>query len=226
MQDVMVIRLIQIFDKWWIEQGLDLKIFTLKTVPVDDMVGYTQVLENGETLKNICEKYGTGLTSVDKNAVLKYIEAHNKGKAKTAALEIFRRSLAGYCVAGHVLGILERNYGYYVVSEGGRFFQRNFGDQIFGGAKRERTLVAYAKEMEAALYEKDSKTADMPYFLNLCYSAIIILRKKAHQLLNLVSMMQVANIPCFHTEGAIAYIRNQLNLDGNDADACQNVSLE
>lgn len=225
LQETLVIRLIMVFDQWWMQQGLDLKIITLKTVQVDDLMGYTQVLDTGETLKNICEKHGAGLASGDRNAVLRYIENHNKGKGKVAALEHFRRSLAGYCVATYVLGVVERQYNYYVINEDGRFFHKYFGEYIFGGLRRDKTMIAFTKEMESALIEKENKATDMNYFYNLCYSAIIVLRKNSHQLLNLISMMKVTNIPCFATEGALEFVKGQLNLDGNDADACQNVNL-
>lgn len=225
LQETLIVRLIMVFDQWWMEQGLDLKMMTLKTVQIDDMIGYTQVIENGETLKNICEKHGAGLASGDRNAVMKYIESHNKTKAKVAALEYFRRSLAGYCVATYVIGIVERHYSYYVIHEDGRFFHKYFGEQIFGGPKRDKTMIAFTREMESALMEKENKATDMNYFYNICYSAIIILRKNSHQLLNLIAMMQVTNIPCFNTEGVLDFVRTQLNLDGNDADACQNVEL-
>lgn len=224
LQEILVLRLIQIFDKLWIEKGLDLKILTLKSAQVDDMVGYFQVYEGGESFKNICEKYGTGIGSGDRNPVMKYLESHNKGKAKQASLDYFKRSLAGYCVASYVLGIFEKQYSFYMITENGRFFCKNFGDQIFGGQKREKPLVFFTKEMELAL-ELENKSQGLTYFYNLCYSAISILRKNAHQILNLIAMMKVVNMPCFCTDGAIEFVKDQLNLVGNDADACQNVDL-
>lgn len=223
-QEIMVLRLIQIFDKLWIEKGLDLKILTLKSAQVDDLVGFHQIYEGGESFKNIVEKYGTGLGSVDRNPVMKYLESHNKGKTKLIALDYFKRSLAGYCVASYVLGIVEKQYSYFMITENGRYFCKNFGDQIFGGSKREKSLIFFTKEMEAAL-EIENKSPGLTYFYNLCYQAIIILRKNSHQILNLISMMKVMNMPCFCTEGALEFVKDQLNLNGNDADACHNVDL-
>lgn len=223
-QEILVLRLIQIFDKLWMDKGLDLKVLTLKSAQVDDLVGYFQVYEGGESFKNICEKYGTTFGFTDRNPVTKYIESLNKGKSKLVALEYFKRSLAAHSVASYVLGIVEKQYSYYMITENGRFFCKNFGDQIFGGPKREKPLVFFTKEMESALDVEKNKEG-LAFFYNLCDSAISILRKNAHQILNLIAMMKVINMPCFSTEGALEFVKEQLNLSGNDADAIQNVRL-
>ena len=218
LQDLFVMKVIQLFDLWWMEKGLDLKMSTVKLVPTDDRIGFGQVVENVESLKNICEKFGTGLSSIDKNCINKFLEVHNKGQAKEYAAENFRRSVAGFCVATYVLGVVEKNYSYYLISEGGRFLHRTFGKEIFGGAKREKVLVAYTREMEIVIDRNNDE-----YFLNLCYSALTILRKNSHELLNLLGMMIVANLPSLRAVDALDYVRDALNLGGNDADTCQNV---
>ena len=71
---MLAVRLIMLFDKWWLEKGLDLKIVTYKVVVLDDLVGMSQIMDNTETLKNICEKFGTGLSVFDRNCIIKYID--------------------------------------------------------------------------------------------------------------------------------------------------------
>lgn len=77
-QDMMVFKLISLFDKWWMEKGLDLKMTNIKITPTHDMMGFSQVVENAESLQNIIEKYGNGITQYDKFSITKYLETHNK----------------------------------------------------------------------------------------------------------------------------------------------------
>jgi len=222
LQDMFITRMIMLFDKMWMEKGLDLKVTTPKILPVDDLTGYYESFETGvETLKNICEKHGTGMSSLDRGCINKYLEQNNKGAMKDRASEFFRRSAAAYCVATYVLGVVDKNYNYYMVMEDGRFFHHNFGGAIFGAPNREKQYILYTKEMETVVIEKENEE----YFYNLCYLALTILRKQAHIIMNLVGMMVVANMPSVQDTDAIDFIRTALNLGGNDSDTCQNVPI-
>ena len=225
LQDYFMLKMIQLFDSWWMQRGLDLKISTFKIVPTDDGIGFSQIFDNIETLKNIREKYGTGLASVDVACLNKYLDLHNKGAVKELASELFRRSLAGYCVANYVMGVVEREYNYYLISDYGRFLQRTFGKHLFGGSKKDKVLLPYSREMEAVIFRKGNEAEDKEYFFNLCYSAINILRKQSHELLNLLGMMVVANMPSLQDYDPLEYVKEALNLGGNDADTNQNVGL-
>lgn len=222
-QDMFCHRLMQMFDHCWLERGLDLKIITPKVTPVDDLIGFAQVFDNSESLSNIYQKYGTGLSELDKNCILKFIEANNKNVGRDNAQEVFRRSLAGYCVGTYVLGVVEKSYDFYTITENGTFFHNSFGMELFGGADRDdrdKIRVAFTKEMEAVI---DPNLEE--YFFGLCNAALIVLRKQAHQLLNLMRMMLLANLPGYQVPEALTYVRNSLNLSGSDADACQNFKL-
>lgn len=217
-QDLVCFKLIELFDHWWMEKGLDLKITTIKLTPVDDMIGFGQVIEGAENLKIIVDKFGTGVKDLELSALLKFIEMNNKGPAKDTALEMFRRSLAGYCVATYVLGIAEKDDTFIMIHESGRLFHRTFGEKILG--RTPSPLIAFSPQMRLVIGKENED-----YFYNLCNTALIILRKQSYQLINLLDMLIPANLPGFEIENCLKHVRATLNLSGSDADACQNFKL-
>ena len=60
--------------------------------------------------------------------------------------------------------------------------------------------------------------------MNLCSAALIILRKQSSKLLNILSILLVAELPCLDSYASLEYVKTALTLKGNDIEAFQNVT--
>jgi phosphatidylinositol-4,5-bisphosphate 3-kinase len=220
-QDILTLQILRLFDKWWLEAGLDLKMSPYQVLNTQDLIGYIEFVQNSDTMKEIFDKYGGTLSTFDKYIIMKFLEANNRGIHLEIALENFRRSVAGYCLLTYVMGVGDRHISNYMVNKDGKFFHIDFG-HILGNfkkkffIKRERSKVAFTKEMMYTI-GKDYEE----YFYKLCFYGMSILRKKSHLLLNLLWMLLSADMPNLRTKRDLNWVKDSLLLNGNDTEASE-----
>ena len=226
-QDILTLQVMNMFDKWWLEAGLDLKLSSYKVLATQDMIGFIENVQNAETVKSITDKFAGVMSTFDNNLILRYLQANNRGIKFKIAQENFRRSVAGYCLTTFILGVGDRHPSNYMVKRGGKFFHIDFG-HILGHFKkkfninRERSKVVYTKEMVRCIGDEN----DQEYFFNLCYYGMRVLRNKSQLLLNLMWMMISAEMPDLKTVKNLDYVKERLHLSGNDSEANEMVIFE
>ncbi|EQC35065.1 hypothetical protein, variant [Saprolegnia diclina VS20] len=126
-QDSLTLQLIRVMDELWRERGLDLAMEPYKCVATGPMTGILQVVLNSITTADIHKRIGT-LGAFDETSFTNWITANNQDKKSLkTAVDLFRRSCAGYCVATCVLGIGDRHNDNIMLTHAGRYFHIDFG---------------------------------------------------------------------------------------------------
>ena len=148
-------------DKIWLENGLDLRMSPYTVQPTSDQVGLIQIVTNADTTEHIQNKYGSegflgalgiNMRAFNEKTIVKYLRFYNSTQHMPIAIDNFRKSCAGYCVATFVLGIGDRHSGNIMVKKSGHMFHIDFGHFLGNfkskyGIKRERTAFVFTKDM-------------------------------------------------------------------------------
>jgi phosphatidylinositol 3-kinase len=127
---------------------------------------------------------------------------------------------AGYCVMTYILGIGDRHLENILLTTDGHMFHIDFGF-IFGkDPKPLPPAMKFSKEMVEAM--GGASSVNYRDFRHYCCLAFKVLRKHAHVILNLLSLMADANIPNMMDEPE-THIRKvqdnfQLGLSDEEAD--------
>ena len=221
-QDVLILQMLKIMDKLWLDNDLDLKISTYNVCPIELKCGFVEFV-NAKVLESVQKDEGAFLGALDRRLLYNYL--NNSTTEDKLILEKridnFIRSLAGYCVATGVLGIGDRHSANVMIKNNGLFLHIDFG-HIFGnfkmkcGFKRERSRFLLTPDM-AYVYMKSNNEEK---FKNYCVKAYNILRHNGQRLLNLIITMSSAGMPEYSTIADLAYFQKMLQLDiKNDDDA-------
>lgn len=108
-QDCLTLQLIRLMDEMWRDEGLDLAMEPYRCVATSPMTGILQVVPNSVTTADIHKRVGI-LGAFKDPSFSEWIQANNPDRrSHKAAVDLFRRSCAGYCVATCVLGIGDRH---------------------------------------------------------------------------------------------------------------------
>uniref|UniRef100_A0A915MYB8 Phosphatidylinositol-4-phosphate 3-kinase n=1 Tax=Meloidogyne javanica TaxID=6303 RepID=A0A915MYB8_MELJA len=145
------------------------------------------------------------------------------GKDKGLALENFRRSCAGWCVATYILGIGDRHNDNIMLTTTGHMFHIDFGKymgdkQMAGIFSRDRVPFVFTKEMAFAINGGQNTTENFQRFVDECCEAFNLLRKNRPILLNMIRFLSCSDIPGMCME-SVDYVENNLMLDMNDVQA-------
>lgn len=126
-QDSITMQMIEIMDKLWLKEGLDLKLITFKCIATDDRKGFVEMVKNSETLRKIQgEKGVTGSFNV--STIANWLQKYNTSELEyEQAVNNFTASCAGYAVATYVLGIGDRHNDNIMVTTSGHIFHIDFG---------------------------------------------------------------------------------------------------
>jgi phosphatidylinositol-4,5-bisphosphate 3-kinase len=117
-QDCLTLQLIRLMDEMWRDEGLDLAMEPYKCVATSPMTGILQVVPNSVTTADVHKRVGI-LGAFKDPSFSEWISANNPDrKSHKAAIDLFRRSCAGYCVATCILGIGDRHNDNIMVSYG------------------------------------------------------------------------------------------------------------
>ena len=195
-QDVLVLQMLKIMDKMWIDNNLDLKITSYKVLPTGMKEGFIEYVQ-ASVIDKLQQDEGVS-GALDRELLLKHLRSCtlNNGETKYNTenqVLNFVRSLAGYCVATCVLGVGDRHPGNVMVKNNGIFFHIDFGHFLGNfkskfGIKRERAPFLLTPDM-AHVYSKKGMEED---FRDFCKKAFNILRKNASRLMNLFIIMSTA----------------------------------
>lgn len=102
--------MIQIMDKMWLRNGLDLKMVHYRAIATGPDQGWIEVVQQSKTMAQLQQEYG-GVSSIfDVQTLSKYLKQHNPTELEmNQTISTFVRSCAGSCVATYVLGIGDRH---------------------------------------------------------------------------------------------------------------------
>ncbi|XP_065206609.1 phosphatidylinositol 4-phosphate 3-kinase C2 domain-containing subunit beta isoform X2 [Planococcus citri] len=222
-QDMLTIQMIKIMDKWWLKEGLDLKIVTFACISTGDKRGIIEMVTEAETLRKI--QIELGLTgSFKETPIDEWLRKHNPSALEyERAVQNFTASCAGYSVATYILGICDRHNDNIMLKRSGHLFHIDFGKflgdaQTFGSFKRDRTPFVLTPDMAYVINGSDKSTEKFHHFVDLCCQAFNIIRKHGNLLLYLFGLMISSGIPGV-TMDAVTYVQKSLLLDLTNAEA-------
>ncbi|GAA6055617.1 hypothetical protein JCM3770_006727 [Rhodotorula araucariae] len=205
-QDQLVIQLFTLMDRLLRKENLDLRLMPYRVLATGPLDGMVQFVES-RTLQDITGEYGA-------QGLLGYLRAHHADPGsvgtygvKPEVLDTYIRSCAGYCVVTYLLGVGDRHLDNLLLSPDGHFFHVDFGYILGRDPKPFPPAVKVCKEMVDALGGLHS--AHYARFKNLCFTAFSSLRKNANLLINLVALMQDADVPDIRVEPDKAVMKVQ-----------------
>jgi len=121
-----------------------------------------EIVGNSETTASIHKLYNKKFGCLINRSILKFIEDNNPDKEKKKkAIENFKLSCAGYCVATYIIGIGDRHSDNIMITKEGHFFHIDFGHFLGNfkkkfGVNRERSPFVFTKIMEYVLLQNEN----------------------------------------------------------------------
>ncbi|GAM27069.1 hypothetical protein SAMD00019534_102440 [Acytostelium subglobosum LB1] len=218
-QDQLTIQMIDLMDRMWLAEGIDLQTISYKCIATGPFEGMIEVVGEAMTIAEI-QKLSGGITAAfSETAIASWLKQVNPSEFEyNVAVENFVRSCAGCCVYTFILGIGDRHNDNIMITKSGHLFHIDFGRflgnvQTWNGIKRERAPFVFPPSF-AHIIGEHFKT-----FEDLCGKAYNIIRKKAHIFLNLFLMMVSTGMPELSHRDDIIYLRDALALDLNSEQA-------
>uniref|UniRef100_A0A5F8GEL2 Phosphatidylinositol 4,5-bisphosphate 3-kinase catalytic subunit alpha isoform n=1 Tax=Monodelphis domestica TaxID=13616 RepID=A0A5F8GEL2_MONDO len=229
-QDMLTLQIIRIMENIWQNQGLDLRMLPYGCLSIGDCVGLIEVVRNSHTIMQIQCKGGLkGALQFNSHTLHQWLKDKNKGEIYDAAIDLFTRSCAGYCVATFILGIGDRHNSNIMVKDDGQLFHIDFGHFLDHkkkkfGYKRERVPFVLTQDFLIVISkgaQECTKTREFERFQEMCYKAYLAIRQHANLFINLFSMMLGSGMPELQSFDDIAYIRKTLALDKTEQEALE-----
>nr|XP_033780829.1 phosphatidylinositol 4,5-bisphosphate 3-kinase catalytic subunit alpha isoform-like isoform X4 [Geotrypetes seraphini] len=229
-QDMLTLQIIRIMENMWQNQGLDLRMLPYGCLSIGDCVGLIEVVKNSHTIMQIQCKGGLkGALQFNSNTLHHWLKDKNKGEGYDAAIDLFTRSCAGYCVATFILGIGDRHNSNIMVKDDGQLFHIDFGHFLDHkkkkfGYKRERVPFVLTQDFLIVIskgIQECTKTKEFERFQEMCYKAYLVIRQQANLFINLFSMMLGSGMPELQSFDDIAYLRKTLALDKTEQEALE-----
>ncbi|XP_075764519.1 phosphatidylinositol 4,5-bisphosphate 3-kinase catalytic subunit alpha isoform-like isoform X2 [Pelodiscus sinensis] len=197
---------------------------------IGDCVGLIEVVRSSHTIMQIQCKGGLkGALQFNSHALHHWLREKNKGDSYDAAIDLFTRSCAGYCVATFVLGIGDRHNSNIMVKDDGQLFHIDFGHFLDHkkkkfGYKRERVPFVLTQDFLLVIskgVQECTKTKEFERFQEMCYAAYLAIRQHANLLITLFSLMLSSGLPELQSFDDIAYLRKTLALDTSEQQALE-----
>eukprot|EP00004_Rigifila_ramosa_P017917 TRINITY_DN4410_c0_g1_i2.p1 TRINITY_DN4410_c0_g1~~TRINITY_DN4410_c0_g1_i2.p1 ORF type:complete len:1276 (-),score=331.80 TRINITY_DN4410_c0_g1_i2:61-3729(-) len=221
-QDLLTLQLLNIMDKLWQSEGLDMEMSPYGCVATGEEMGFIEVVLNSDTTANISKEYGGFSSAFAQEPLDVWLRKHNREDEMESVVDRFVRSCAGYSVATYVLGIGDRHNDNVMLSKRGNLFHIDFGHFLghfksWKGIRRERAAFVLTPDFAFVMGGKDS--AKFKWFTDLSCQSYNILRRHAHLFINLFMMMLSTGIPELQSEQDIDFLRQALSLELTEADA-------
>ncbi|EQC35055.1 hypothetical protein SDRG_07294 [Saprolegnia diclina VS20] len=221
-QDQLTLEMFRLMESIWQEDGLDLCLKPYRCVATSPFTGILEVVTEAVTTADIHHRNGV-FGPLHEASFLDWIQHHNRDPTSLAsAVDLFRRSCAGYCVATFVLGIGDRHNDNIMMTTAGRYFHIDFG-HILGhfkyqlNIKREKTPFVFTKEMAHVLGGVDAETYKM--FVSTCGEAFNSIRKHTHLLTTLLLMMLPAGMPELTDDTDLQHLVQAMDTSLTDVEA-------
>ncbi|XP_077560079.1 phosphatidylinositol 4-phosphate 3-kinase C2 domain-containing subunit alpha-like [Haemaphysalis longicornis] len=222
-QDMLTLQMIRIMDKFWLKEGLDLKIITFNCVATGNRKGMVEMVTEAETLRRIQTEHGlTG--SFKDRPIAEWLQRHNTSELEyQLAVENFTFSCAGYCVATYILGICDRHNDNIMLKTSGHMFHIDFGkflgdSQMFANFKRDRAPFVLTSDMVYVINGGEKPSKKFQVFIDLCCEAFNIVRRNSNIFITLFELMVTSGVPGV-TADAVNFVQKSLLLGSSEGEA-------
>lgn len=214
-QDMLMIHMIRIMEKLWLQEGLDLQMVTFDCIATSERQGMVELVQNAETLRKIHQNSSFLTGSFNPKAIDAYIRLWNTSELEyKTAVDKFLHSCAGYSVATYILGICDRHNDNILVTTSGHLFHIDYGKflgdaQMLGSIKRDRTPFVLTSDMAYVINGGDRPSKKFQTFIELCTLAFNIIRRHKNIFINLFSLMSNSKIHGLNSD-SVNYINRML----------------
>ncbi|KAF2075085.1 hypothetical protein CYY_003605 [Polysphondylium violaceum] len=225
-QDQLTLQMIDLMDKIWLAEGIDLLTVSYKCIATGPEEGMIEVVGESITIAEIQKLYGGATAAFSATTISSWLKQENPSEFEyNTAVENFVKTCAGCCVYSFILGIGDRHNDNIMVTKSGHLFHIDFGRflgnvQTFHGIKRERSPFVFPPSFAHIIKEKNNFKA----FEDLCGKAYNAIRKKANVFLNLFLMMISTGMPELSQAQDIYYLRDALALELTNEQASEKFS--
>ncbi|CAK4258134.1 unnamed protein product [Aphanomyces euteiches] len=189
-QDQLVMQLLAVMDSICIDQGLLLHFTLYKVLATSVNEGMAEFVAQSFPMSQVLRDNNYSLLAFLKRH---QFDAAAPNNIKPQAMDIFIRSVAGYCVATYILGVGDRHLDNLMMKTTGHFFHIDFGF-IFG--KDPKPLpppFRLTPEMVQAMGGLDGD--GFHQCIHYACECFNILRRHAHLLLAVLHLSKDAGIP-------------------------------
>jgi len=230
-QDRLTLQLLAVMDRLWKEdEGLDLRLNIYNCMATGINEGLIQVVGEAETVCKIQMRHAEKLNfwqlksyaALKKGLILAWLKGHNRSvESMKIAQDEFTKSCAGYCVATYILGIADRHNDNIMVRKNGQVFHIDFGHFLGNykhkfGIKRERVPMVLPAEFVEVIRVNDFGNVDnFEVFRQLCEKAYLAIRRRAHLIISLLSLMISTGLPELNSDQDLNIVRTTLHLDSS-----------
>uniref|UniRef100_A0A0N4ZB74 Phosphatidylinositol 3-kinase catalytic subunit type 3 n=1 Tax=Parastrongyloides trichosuri TaxID=131310 RepID=A0A0N4ZB74_PARTI len=224
-QDALVLQCVNLMNDIWLRYNLDLRMTTYEVLPTNINKGYIEMVPNCQSLYQIHSLHGAAGIYNDQ-ILYNWLQKYNPDFfAFRIALENFRKSCAGWCVATYLLGIGDRHNNNIMLTKSGNVFHIDFGKylgdwQMAAGFRRDRVPFIFTKEMRYVIDKSSSGDSSSGYqnFVNDCCRAYNLIRKDCRIILNALKLMKSSGISGLN-ETSIKFVESNLQLCLSEEDA-------
>ncbi|XP_049850245.1 uncharacterized protein LOC126322376 [Schistocerca gregaria] len=213
-QDMLVLQAINVIDRIWRSEGLNLCLKYYSCVPFDPECGIIEVVANARTTSDINIEFG-GLRAVySDSTLLKWLQKQNPVEsAMKKAVVNFIYSCAGYSVITFILGFADRHNDNIMLSKQGHIFHIDFGHVLGHYRKVLGTYVDKTNFVFTNQYYTIIGEQNISDFEGICYDAYNLLRKHSNKILILFSLMLNQGLPELSSKADVEFIKDRLQLD-------------
>uniref|UniRef100_A0A1I7XRN7 Phosphatidylinositol 3-kinase catalytic subunit type 3 n=1 Tax=Heterorhabditis bacteriophora TaxID=37862 RepID=A0A1I7XRN7_HETBA len=228
-QDQLIIQMFRLMDSLFKKDQLDLKLTPYAVLLVKLVLatgvdeGFVQFIK-ARPLRDIINTYKIYNLDSIKEAMKEFRpDANGPFGIEADVVDNYVRSLAGYSVMCHVLGVGDRHLDNLLLCENGKLFHVDFGFILGRDPKPMPPPMKLTSEMIQAMGGLKSK--QFKDFCMYCDSAYRILRRHANVILNLFSLMLDAGIPDIAVERdkAVFKVEQRLRLELGDEAAFKHI---
>lgn len=196
-QDQLVLMIIDQISRLWKNNGLDLRLTNYRVLATSVTTGLVQFIPS-EPLSNVLEE-----NQGDLRAYLSSLRPLPSGDYDVLQIhpeihENYLRSVAGYSVITYVLGVGDRHLENLLITRTGHLFHVDY-TYVFGrDPKPFPPPMKLCKEMVEAMsatpvnFDPENLPLEYQKFKRLCFTAFIILRQNARELISSVSLLSFA----------------------------------
>lgn len=213
-QDQLVLQLVRVADGLLRAAGLDLRLTPYRVRATGQQEGVVEYVPGAVTIADIMAARGGGSAASSSsnsstptitnntsssNRILAFLQHHRPHAdaplgVQPAAMDAYVRSLAGYCVLTHLLGVGDRHLHNIMLCPSGRCFHIDFGFIL--GRDPKAAVPRGPFRLAPAMVEGmgGREHPNFAAFKRLCVAAFTCLRGHARLLLGLLGLMVDANL--------------------------------